>query len=176
MGHHEHVVRAAEEDGAYVVHLVRIHAGKLLGQKMLANAVMVIEACLRTPADVEGAVHVRLGPFHDLAELFPVFYLFKGHELHGRTRDDHTVEVLVAHILEGLVEGEQVRARSVLGLMALGVHERQVHLKGRVAEKAGKLGLGHDLGGHEVEQEYAQGADVLREGARFCDNEDIFAV
>ena len=60
--------------------------------------------------------------------------------------------------------------------MALGVQERQVHLEGRVAEQAGKLGLGHDLGGHEVEQKNAQGAYVLRHGASFSDNEDIFAV
>ena len=49
----------------------------------------------------------------------------------------------------------------VLGLVGLGVDQLQLHLQGRIAQQTGKLGLGDDLGGHQIQQHDLQGTDVL---------------
>ena len=65
--HHEHVVKAAEENRALILHAMGEYAEHLLGQRLLLNAEMMIERRLRAPADVERAVDVRLAPVHDAA-------------------------------------------------------------------------------------------------------------
>ncbi len=49
------------------------------------------------------------------------------------------------------------------------------HLQRGVAEQAQQLGLGGDLGGHQVEDGDAQRADILVAGALLAHDEDIFA-
>ena len=49
----------------------------------------------------------------------------------------------------------------VLGDVAGGLQQLHLHLEGGVGELAHELGLGDDLGGHEVEDEQLQRTDVL---------------
>jgi len=63
--------------------------------------------------------------------------------------------------------------RRMLGLMGGGLQKRQLHLQGRVAQKAGKLGLGDDLGGHQVEKQDLQRTDVLRDRAGLGHHKDV---
>ena len=115
-----------------------------------------------------------LAPLHDLAQLGPVVHLLKGDLLHGRTRDDHAVVLLVLDLVEGLVEGQHMLLGGVAGFMGGGLEQLQLHLQGGVADEAGDLGLRLDLLGHEVEHEDMQGTDILGDGASLGHHEDVF--
>ncbi len=57
--------------------------------------------------------------------------------------------------------------RRVLGLVATDAHQRQLHLQRRGTDQPGKLHLGLDLVGHEIEQADLQRANVLANGHGF---------
>ena len=174
--HEEGVVKPAEEDGVFVRHLVAEDAEELLLQRVFFDAVVVVERGLRRPADVERAGDVGLAPGKDLAQLLPVFHLLKLELLHRRARDDQAVEVLLAHLVKRLVEGEHVLLGRVFGDVALHHQQLQLDLQRRVAQQARQLRLRRDLGGHEVEQQQTQRADLLRVGARLMHDEDVLAL
>ena len=64
-----------------------------------------------------------LAPFHDLLQLFPIAYLFKGHIFNGCTGDDHAVKFSVLQFIKGLVKGQQVFLRGVLGFVGREHHK-----------------------------------------------------
>ena len=173
MGYIELVVKASEQNGLLVIPAVGIDAEELLGQGVLVDAVVVVQARLGAPADVEHGMNMGLAPLHDLAQLRPVVHFLEGHLLHRRAGDDHAVEFAVLDLIKGLVEGQQVLLGDVLGLVGGGVHQFQLHLQGRIAQKAGQLGLGGDLGGHEVQQQQLQRTDVLGGGSLPGHDENI---
>ena len=82
-----------------VQHAMPIDTGQLLRQQMLLNAVMMVEARLGTPADVEGGKHMGFRPVHDLTELRPVLHLLEGNLLHRRTGYDQSVKVFLTNII-----------------------------------------------------------------------------
>ena len=104
VGGHENIVKAAEQDIVLPLRLMGKHAEEFLLQRDLLDAVMIIQPRLGAPADVEGGMNVFLAPFHDGAELLPVFHLFKGKMLHRCAGDDHAVEVLVLDFGESFIE------------------------------------------------------------------------
>ena len=122
---------------------------------------------------MERAVHVRPAPFHDAAQLRPVFDLLKRHLLHRCAGDDQPVEPAVAHVLERLIEFQQMLAGRVFGFVAVRVDELQLHLQRRVAEQPRQLRLCGDFGGHEIQNENLQRADVLRDGPRLVHDKNI---
>ncbi len=71
--------------------------------------------------------------------------------------------------------GDQVFGGDVLGLVAGGVEQGHLHLQRGVAEQAQELGLGGDLGGHQVQDGDAQRTDILVAGAFLAHDEDVFA-
>ena len=81
--------------------------------------------------------------------------------------------MLVADVLEFLVEFFKVRRRRVLALVRLGVHERDVDLQRRIGEKAHELRFRFHLGRHEIQDGDLQRADVLRERPLVAHNENI---
>ena len=174
VGDHEHVVEAPQEHGRAALDHMGEDAEELLVQRNLGDAIVVVQPRLGAPADVEGAVDVGAAPLHDLAELVPVFHLFKSQVLHRRACDNETVEIPIAHLVEGGIELQHVLLGGVLRLMGGGLHQLQLHLQGGVAQKAGKLGLGGDLRGHEVQHQDLQRTDVLGHGAGFGHDEDVF--
>ena len=93
--------------------------------------------------------------------------------LHRRAGDDEAVEVPAAHVVEVAVEGEHMLLGGVLGHMAPGGDELQLHLEGGIAQQAAQLGLGGDLGGHQVQKQDLQGPDVLGHGPVLGHDEDI---
>ena len=152
------------------------HAARLSRQVVLLNTVVVIQARLRAPANVQRGVHVRGGPVHDLAELGPVVDLLERHLLHRRARDDQAVVVDIADVVERAVERLQVAGAHVRGLVRLGAQQVHLNLQRRVGELAHDLRLGGDLGGHEVEDEHAQRADVLMQRAVLGHDKDVLAL
>ena len=153
VGHPELVVKAPEEDEVGILHRVAEHAEEFLRQLPLGDAVVVVQPRLSAPADVKGGVDVRLGPLHDLAQLRPVVHLLKGKVLHRRAGDDQAVKGPVPHLVKGFVEGQHVGLGGVLGHVAAGGDQLQLDLDGGVAQHPGQLGLGLDLGGHQVQQQ-----------------------
>ena len=88
-------------------------ARELPVKKNLFDAEMMIETCLRSPADVQCAVDVRFAPIHQFDEFGPVVDVFKCHAFNGRSRDHHTVEFLIAYFGESAVKALEVALRRV---------------------------------------------------------------
>ena len=108
MGCHKLIVKATEKDGALVIHLVGEYAKDLLVKLMLVDAVVVIEACLCAPADMQGAVDVGLAPLHYFDELVPILDLLKGHMLNGCAGDDEAVVIVVLYPLRPVFCGRDL--------------------------------------------------------------------
>ena len=175
MGRSEEVVEAAHERRRRLHHLVLEHSEQLLRQLVLGNAVVVVDASLRTPADMQRGVHIRSGPRHDLRKLVPVVHVLEVQQLHGRAGDDHAIEVLAFDLVERGVERFQMLLGHVFGLMAGRLQQAHLYLERRVGQLAHDLRLGDDLRGHEVEQQHFQGTDVLVHGAELGHHEDVLA-
>ncbi len=98
-------------------------AEHLLIQGMLGDPVMVVQTCLCSPADVEGAVDMGLTPLHDLTQLRPVVDILKVQMLHRSPRNDHAVRVAVTDLLEGLVKSKDMFLGHMACLVGLGLQE-----------------------------------------------------
>ena len=176
MGRPEPVVKPAQQGrGQLRLNLpVLEHARHLGGQLVFGHAIVVIDAGLCAPADMQRGMHVRARPVHDAAQLGPIVHVFEIEQLHGRAGDDHAVEVLVGDVVERAVERLQVLLGHVFRVMAGHAQQRYLDLQRRVRKLAQNLRLGGDLGGHEVQQHHAQRADVLVHGAVLRHDEDVF--
>ena len=154
---------------------VAVHAGQLLLHHVLRHAPVVIQPRLRAPADMERGRDVRFRPLEDGAQLVPVFHVLKRHPLHRRAGDDHAVIRLAAHLIERLVEREHVLLGRVFRDVGLHHQQLHLHLNRRVAQQARQLRFGGDFGGHQVQQEDFQRANILRFRARVGHDEYVFA-
>ena len=172
----ERVVEPAHQRRRRLHHFVVEHAEQLVLQLVLGDAVMVVDAGLRAPADVEGGVHVRGGPVHDARELVPIIHVLKVEQLNRRSGDDHAVEALVLDLVEGGVERVEVLLGHVLRLVAGRLQQAHLDLQRGVRQFAHDLRLGDDLRGHEVEQQHLQRANVLVHGAVLGHHEDVLAL
>ena len=92
-------------------------------------------------------MHVRSRPRHDAGELIPIVHVFEIEQLHGRSGDDHAVEMLVFDLVERGVERVEVLLRDVLRRVAGRLQQADLDLQGRVRKLAQDLRLGDDLGG-----------------------------
>ena len=176
MGREEPIVEPAHQRRGALDHLVGEHAEHLLGQLVLGHAVVIVDAGLGAPADVQRGVHVGLRPLHDLAEFRPVVHFFEFQPLHRRPGDDKAVEVLVAHRVEGGVEGLQMLGGRVLRVVARRLQQLHFNLQRRVRQLPQNLGLRGDLGGHEVQQQQPQRTNVLVHGAMLGHDEDVLVL
>ena len=173
---HERVVEAAHERGEGLHHIMAEHAEHLLRQLVLRHTVMEVDASLRTPANMEGRVHVRGRPLHDLAQLVPIVYVLEVKQLNRRAGDDHAVKMTVLDLIKRGVEGLQMLSRNVLRLVRRRFQQLNLDLQRSVGQLAQNLGLGDDFRGHEVHQQQLQGTNVLMHCAVFGHNEDVLAL
>lgn len=172
----EHIVKAAEEGGLGADHRVGEHAEELFAQIILRDPIVVEEAGLGPPADVQCGVDMGGGPVHDLAQLVPVVHIGEVQILHRRAGDDHAIELPVLDLVEGGVEGGEMVGVRILGDVAQGVEQFHLDLEGGVGQLAQQLGLRDDLSGHQVEDQQVQWADVLVHGPVFRHHKDILAL
>ena len=96
-----------------------------------------------------------------LVHSIPIGDVLERQEFDRRTGDDEAVELALLHFLPGLVEGDEVFLRRVLGLVIADAHQRQFDLQRRRADQARELRLRADLVGHEIEKPDLQRTDVL---------------
>ena len=135
----------------------------------------MVQAGLRSPADVQVGVDVGLGPIHDALQFRPVIHLLERQVLHRRAGDDQAVELLAFDLPERLVMVEQVLFRGVLRLVGGGVEQCDLHLQRGIAQQAQELRFGLDLGGHQVKDGDAQRADVLVPSAFLAHDKYVLA-
>ena len=174
--HEEALVKAVGEEVVLVGEPGGEHAEKLAGQRHLVHAVVEVQACQGTPADVQRGVDVGVAPLHDLDKLVPVVDVLEVHLLHGGTGNDERVVAAVAKRLEGVVELDEVVVGGVLALVARHAHEVHVHLQRRLGNEAQDLRLRLDLLGHEVEQHDPQRAHMLLGSDVLLKREDALVV
>ena len=140
-------------------------AEHLLLQRVLGNAVMMIESRLSRPTYIKGGSDVSACPVEYLHDLVPVCHLLEVHLLHWRAGDNHSVVLFAAHLLEVRVERPHVFDGRILRSVALYLHERDFHLERGVGEQAHEVCLGSNLQRHQVQNDDTQRADVLLRGA-----------
>src|SRR5271157_388370 len=146
----------------------------LARQIILWNAVAMIEPRLRPPANVKSRLNIRLSPIHDVSQFIPVVHFLERHLLYRRACDDEAVEFFTVERVEGDVMIEQMFGIDVLGIIRCRVKKRDIHLQRRIAKEAKQLGFSSNLRGHEIQNRYAQRANVLMSGAFFTHDEDVF--
>ena len=116
------------------------------------------------------------GPVHDLAQLIPVVHVGEVQIFHRSPGDDHAVVIPVFDLVKGGIEGGQMFRVGVLRDMAEGVEQLHLYLQGGVGQLPQQLSLGHDLRGHQIQDQQLQRADVLVHGPVLCHDKDIFAL
>ena len=176
MRHIELIVETAEKSLVLDAKVMLVDTEDLLSRILLVDAVVVVEARLRTPADMERRIAVLLAPLHDLGDLFPVGDLLEGHLLDGRTRDDEAIILLVAHLGERAVEFRKIVLRRMLRHIRLRIDEVDLDLQRRIAQKTQKLRLRHRLVRHEVQDQKPKWSDVLAVGAFRIHDEDVLTL
>ena len=170
----EHVVKAAHQCVVLCFHGMREDTEHFLIERVFFDSVVMVMSRLRAPADVKRTVDVLFAPVHDFAEFVPVFHLFKFHLFDGRTCNDHTVKFLIADFIKGFIEHQKMLGGGVFGLMRCRLQKRQLHLQRRVAEQTRKLCFCDNLGRHQVQKNNAKRTDILRHGALFGHDKDLF--
>ena len=101
------------------------------------------------------------GPVEDFLDLIPIGHLLKVECLYRGSRDDHTVELLLAHHLKIAIEHHHVLYRRILGGMTAELHETDLQLQGGIGKQTDQIGLRRYLQGHQVQDDDAQGTDIL---------------
>ena len=108
MWHIKLIVEPTEQHTVLIGQRMLVHTRQLLRQTVLLNSIMVVQAGLCPPADMEGAVNMALAPLHDFTQFIPVFHLFKLQQFHRCTGNDEAIVELVLNLIKGLVEGNHV--------------------------------------------------------------------
>ena len=153
-----------------------VHARKLGRQLVLVDAVMMVEPRLGAPANVQRRMHVLHRPVHDALELGPVVHILEIELLNGRARDNQTIEVLMLDLFKRAIERLQMVFGHVRRLVARRAQQLNLDLQRGVGQLSHYLRLGSDLGGHEVQNEHAQRADILVQRAILGHDEDVLAL
>ena len=89
---------------------------------------------------------VRPAPFHDAAQFWPVFDLLKRHLFHRCAGNDQPIEPALLHVLECLIEFQQMFAGRVFGFVAVLAQNVDILVHPRAALRAEALHLRDGLG------------------------------
>lgn len=168
------VVEAPQQGMVFHGQVILVDAGKLFRQEMFLDPVMVIQSGLGAPAIIKDGKDVALGPFHVFREFLPVVDVFEVIAFDGRSRDEEAVIVAVFDVLEFQVGRVQVGVVRVGRFVRDRAAEIDFDLDGGISQKAQQHELRRFFQGHQVQNQDAQGADVLRMGPLFRDCDDSF--
>ena len=170
------LVEAVREEAVLVAQALWEDPEQLAPQLFLGDAVQVPEPGERAPAQVHGGEHVLLAPVDNATELVPVVDLLERHLLHGRAGDDEAVVVVGLELVKRLVELHEVVLGGVFGLVARDAHEVAAHLQRGFRDEAQDLGLGLDLGRHQVQDRHGKRANLLLGRGLLLEREDALLV
>ena len=79
-------------------------AEHFLPQHFFLDAIMVVQACLGSPAKVHGGSHIGLCPLTDLFKFFPIIHLLIPDFFHRGAGYDKTVKLLLPDLGKGVVK------------------------------------------------------------------------
>ena len=148
---------------------------ELLCELIFRYSEMMVQARLRTPADMHSGIHVGQAPVHHSGELLPVVDFLKRHILNRRAGDNHAVEALIPELVEGFVKSLQVSRGDMAADVAGHLHQGDVNLQRCIAEQTQELVFRFDLGGHQVDNHNFERTNVLCDSTLVRHDKDIFA-
>ena len=90
---------------------------------------MIVQTCLRSPADMERGKDIGFAPLHNLAQFVPVLHLLKSHLFHRRAGNDHSVETHILNIVKSLIKFKEMFRGGVFGNMGFHLDQFHIHLK-----------------------------------------------
>ena len=154
-------------------HLVGVYPEQLLRQQALLESVVIIQACLCAPADMECAEYVCFAPGKHFAQLRPVVHVFVFHLLNRRACDDQSVKALVPQFVESIIELLQMGHGRILGLVGAHPHKCDVDLQRRVGKHSQELELCLFLLGHQIQNAQLKRTDILMGSPVFVYDEQI---
>jgi hypothetical protein len=113
-------------------------------------------------------------PLHDFLQFLPIVHFLEGQPFYRCSGNDHAVKGLFLDLGKGLVKSQHVLLRRVLGCMIFRMQQHDIHLQSCITNQPQDLGLGHNLGRHQIQDYNFEGPDVLRHGTAFSHNKYIF--
>ena len=161
LGNEIPVVKAPQQRMVLHCQTVTVNAEKFSWQRMLLNAVVVIQHGLGAPAEGQNGENMILGPADIIHQLRPVLHLFKFQTFHRRPGNDEAVVITVFYVREfqiGLVQIGIIRVGRLPGHRPGKIH---FHLQGVVAQQTQQLQLCRFFQGHQVQDQNLQGTDIL---------------
>ena len=72
---------------------------------------------------------MRTCPIKDFRNLIPIGHFFEVHLFYRSSGDNHTIILLMTHLIEIRIERFHVFYRCILRRVALNLHKRNLHLK-----------------------------------------------
>ena len=174
--HIEHIIESTEDGQRGHERMLWEDTEHLLRQWVFGYPIMIIKSRLGSPANIECAGDMGACPTEDAAYLLPVSDLLIIEMLHRSTRDDHSVELLIGHLLKVPIECPHVLHGGVLAGMSLDLHEVDVQLEWGVGEETDEVCLGGNLQRHQIEYHDAKRSDVLTTGPFVPKHENILVL
>ena len=114
VGNIKHIVKPTENGIQRLQGAMFEYAEHFRVQRILGHTVMVVESGLRRPADIKRGRNVRTRPIEYFGYLVPVGHFLKVHLLHRGSGNNHTVVLLVTHLVEIRIESFHMFYRSIL--------------------------------------------------------------
>ena len=155
MGNIKFIIEPAEDGMQRKQRAMFENAEHLLAQCILGHTVMMVQTGLRGPAYIERRGDMGTCPVKYLRYFVPIIHLLEIHLLYRRTGNDHTVVLIVPHLVEVGIKCLHVFYRRVLRSVALYLHKRYLHLKRSVREQTHQVCFCRNLQRHQVEDDNA---------------------
>ncbi len=136
------------------------------GVHLFGYAVVVVEGGEGAPAYVDGGDAAPAEGIHHGGELFPVVDRLEVERLDRRAGHYNSIGIVAPaeHFGGRDVESVDMLLSGVAAPVGGGSHEGEADIKGRRGEEPDKIGLGHLLERHEIDQSYAQWASGVGRG------------
>ena len=117
---------------------------------------------------------MRTCPIKDFGNLIPISHLLEIHLFHRSTGNNHTIVLLVTHLVEIGIERFHVLYRRILGGMALDLHKGDLYLKRCIRKQPHQVCFCRNLQRHQVQNYNPQRTDVLLRSTGSVNHENIF--
>ena len=176
LGNEIPVIESPQERMMAPRELVFVYAEQLLGQELLLDMIEMIECGLGSPAEGQGGIDMGTGPVQIFYQFRPVIDFFEGQRFYRCAGDNEAVVVLVPDFVKGVIIGIEVGGVGVAAHVGSGMTEIDLYLQGRITEETEVLEFRDFLERHEIQDQDAQGSDVLVEGFAAVNGRDSFFV
>ena len=146
----EQIVKSTDQRNLPVLHFMPEQTKHFLRQLTFFQTIMVIQSCLRAPAEMNRGSHMGFAPLHDLGQFIPVVHFFKFHLFHRCSGNDHAVKLLIFHLIKTYIKFIQVASGSIFCFMACHRHKSHIDLQWCVGQRTKQLQFGLFFERHQV--------------------------